>query len=108
MEKAWCLVLPTRADTSPNVVKEARVMGLPVITTPYGGQSDYIEDGRNGYLVEPDDIAALSDRIHHLLSDYTFCRERGAAGWEGDRAQFRIELTAEKFRNLYRSLCPAG
>ncbi len=108
MEKAWCLVLPTRADTSPNVVKEARVMGLPVITTPYGGQSDYIEDGRNGYLVEPDDIAALTDRIHRLLSNYTFCRERGAAGWEADRAQFRIELTAEKFRNLYRSLCPTA
>ena len=108
MEKAWCLVLPTRADTSPNVVKEARVLGLPVVTTPCGGQSDYIADGRNGYLVQPADIASLTDGLHRLLSDSPFCRERGAAGWETDRVLFRIELTAEKFRQLYRTLCPAG
>lgn len=108
MEKAWCLVLPTRADTSPNVVKEARVLGLPVVTTPCGGQSDYIEDGRNGYLVQPADIATLTDRLHRLLSDYRFCRERGSAGWETDRAFFRIEVTAEKFRQLYRLLCASA
>jgi glycosyltransferase involved in cell wall biosynthesis len=104
MAKAWCLVLPTRADTSPNVVKEARVMGLPVITTPCGGQSDYIEDGRNGFIVEPGDIPRLIDRLHRLLSDYEFCRQRGKDGWEKDRALFRTDLMAGKFRQLYRAL----
>ena len=104
MAKAWCLVLPTRADTSPNVVKEARVMGLPVVTTPCGGQSDYIEDGRNGFIVEPGDIPRLIDRLHQLLSDYEFCRQRGKDGWEKDRALFRADLMAEKFRQLYRAL----
>jgi glycosyltransferase involved in cell wall biosynthesis len=104
MSTAWCLVLPTRADTSPNVVKEARVIGLPVVTTPCGGQSDYIEDGRNGYLVNPGDIPNLTDRLHRLLSDHDFCRQRGKDGWEHDRALLRPELTAEKFRQLYRDL----
>ncbi len=104
MSKARCLVLPTRADTSPNVVKEARVMGLPVVTTPCGGQSDYIEEGRNGFLVEPGDIAQLTDRLHRLLSDYEFCRQRGKEGWDHDRALFRTDLMAEKFRQLYRRL----
>lgn len=104
MSKAWCLVLPTRADTSPNVVKEARVMGLPVVTTPCGGQSDYIEDGRNGFLVAPGDIANLTDRLRRLLSDYEFCRQMGKAGWEQDRAFFRTELMADKFRHLYQEV----
>jgi glycosyltransferase involved in cell wall biosynthesis len=104
MAKAWCLVLPTRADTSPNVVKEARVMGLPVVTTPCGGQSDYIEEGRNGFLVEPGDIANLTDRLHRLLSNYEFCRQRGKDDWEQDRSLFRTDLMAEKFRHLYRDL----
>ena len=104
MSKAWCLVLPTRADTSPNVVKESRVIGLPVVTTPCGGQSDYIHDGRNGYLVEPGDIPNLTDRLHRLLSDYNFCVARGKDGWESDRAMFRTDLTAEKFRQLYRDV----
>jgi len=104
MSKTWCLVLPTRADTSPNVVKEARVMGLPVITTPYGGQSDYIREGENGFLVEPDDITSLTDRLHTLLSNHEFCLQRGKDGWEQDRSLFRAELTAEKFADLYKEL----
>jgi glycosyltransferase involved in cell wall biosynthesis len=39
MAQAWWLVLPTRADTILNVVKEARLGGLPVITTRSGGQA---------------------------------------------------------------------
>jgi glycosyltransferase involved in cell wall biosynthesis len=104
MSKAWCLVLPTRADTSPNVVKEARVMGLPVITTRRGGQSDYIREGKNGFFVEPDDIASLTDRLHALLSNHEFCVQRGKDDWERDRSLFRAELTAEKFADLYKEL----
>ena len=51
LARAWCLVLPTYADTSPNVVKEARVVGLPVVTTHAGGQSDYVRDGVDGFVV---------------------------------------------------------
>jgi glycosyltransferase involved in cell wall biosynthesis len=104
MSKAWCLVLPTRADTSPNVVKEARVMGLPVVTTPCGGQSDYIENGRNGFLIAPGDISNLTDRLHQLLSDCDFCVQRGKEGWVTDRAFFQTNLMAEKFRQLYQNL----
>ena len=104
LSRAWCLVLPTRADTSPNVVKEARVMGLPVVTTPCGGQSDYIQDGRNGFLVEPGDIALLTDRLQRLLSDFEFCCQRGKEGWEHDRSLFRTDLMAAKFRQLYQTL----
>jgi glycosyltransferase involved in cell wall biosynthesis len=104
MSKAWCLVLPTRADTSPNVVKESRVVGLPVVTTPCGGQSDYIRDGRNGFLVAPGDVPTLTDRLHRVLSDYQFCRQQGKEGWEQDRDFFRTDHMAEKFRQLYREL----
>jgi glycosyltransferase involved in cell wall biosynthesis len=85
-------------------VKESRVIGLPVITTRCGGQSDYIEDGRNGFMVEPRDVATLTDRLHRLLSNAEYCRARGADGWEKDRAFFRPELTAGRFSDLYRDL----
>jgi glycosyltransferase involved in cell wall biosynthesis len=104
MSKAWCLVLPTRADTSPNVVKEARVIGLPVITTRCGGQSDYIKDGKNGFIVEPGDVKLLTERLRSLLADHSFCVAKGNENWENDRAFFRVELTAEKFRQVYREV----
>jgi glycosyltransferase involved in cell wall biosynthesis len=104
LRQAWCLVLPTRADTSPNVVKEARVVGLPVVTTPHGGQSDYIHHGENGYLVEPGDIPALGDALSRLLGNYELTREMGARHWPEQREHFRPEQTAERFLQLYRQL----
>ncbi|MEW6307038.1 MAG: glycosyltransferase family 4 protein, partial [Verrucomicrobiota bacterium] len=101
---AWCMVLPTRCDTSPNVVKEARVLGLPVITTPCGGQSDYIEDGKNGFLVAPRAVPELANRLAHLLEDLGRCREFGRHRHAEQRAFFQPENTAKAFAGLYPTL----
>ena len=108
LRRAWCLVLPTRADTSPNVVKESRVIGLPVVTTPHGGQSAYIKDGVNGWLVEPGDIAALADRLARTLASVGTARELGARLHAEQREWFRPEHTAEKFLAIYRELASTG
>lgn len=63
MSKAWCLVHPTRADTSPNCVKEARVVGLPVVTTPEGGQTQYVKHGKSGWLHLPGDVEGLIEGV---------------------------------------------
>lgn len=104
LSRAWCLVLPTRADTSPNVVKEARVLGLPVITTPHGGQSDYIEDGVNGFIREPNDLSGLADALRILLTDLTTARQMGAQRWPEQREFFRPAHTAERFLEIYDDL----
>jgi glycosyltransferase involved in cell wall biosynthesis len=104
LSRAWCLVLPTRADTSPNVVKEARVIGLPVVTTPHGGQSDYIIPGENGFLVEPGDITGLSSALVSVLGDLSVARAMGAQRWPEQREFFRSQHTARKFLDVYRKL----
>ena len=103
LAKAWCLALPTRADTSPNVVKEARVMGLPVITTRCGGQTTYVTDEKNGFLIRPGDHAQLKDRLQFLLSDCALCRTMGACQQEEQRVILHPYATAKKFAELYRN-----
>jgi hypothetical protein len=39
LQGAWCSVLPTRGDTSANSVKEARVIGVPVVASVHGGHA---------------------------------------------------------------------
>ncbi|MBN1241031.1 MAG: glycosyltransferase family 4 protein [Gammaproteobacteria bacterium] len=102
--RAWCVVLPTLADTSPNVVKEGRVIGLPVVTTPYGGQRDYIHDGENGLIVDPHDSAALARALDGLMSSYAKARRMGAAHHQRDRNALRPERTAREFLDIYRHL----
>ncbi|WP_367875296.1 glycosyltransferase family 4 protein [Luteolibacter sp. Populi] len=101
---ALCLVLPTRADSSPNVVKEARVIGLPVVTTRHGGQSGYILDGINGFIVEPLESEGLAAALSRLMNDIPLALQMGEARHEEDRDYFQPRHTAEKFLSIYRKL----
>jgi len=104
MSRAWALVLPTRADTSPNAVKEARVTGMPVITSRHGGQSGYIRDGENGMIVDPLTPAGLRKAMDTLLSDFSKVKSMGMTRHAEDRVYFRPERTAERFTAIYREL----
>jgi glycosyltransferase involved in cell wall biosynthesis len=64
---AGALVLPTRADTSPNAVKEAVVAGVPVVASAIGGVLDYVEDGLNGFRFEAGNLRALVEALQALL-----------------------------------------
>lgn len=102
MSRSWALVLPSRADSSPNVVKEARVIGLPVVVSPHGGHSAYVRDGVDGRRVDsgvPQDWAGALDA---MAADLDRCRVMGARGREAYREMLRPGLTAEAFLRLYR------
>lgn len=101
---ASCLVLPTKADTSPNVAKEARVVGLPVITTRHGGQAGYIADGENGLIVEPVVPEGIARALARVMEDRELARAMGACHHERDREYFRPERTASGFIALYDEL----
>ena len=101
---ASCLVLPTRADTSPNVVKEARVIGLPVITSRHGGQAGYIRDGENGIIVEPLAAAGLAAALSRVMDDPQLARQLGEARHAEDREYFQPSNTARGFAAIYDEL----
>ena len=103
MSKAWCLVLPTRADTSPNVVKEARVIGLPVITTRHGGQASYVRDGEDGYFVECGDMNGLIGKLEVVLGSFSKAKEMGDLGKKNFRELFMAKRTGDGFMKMYRT-----
>ena len=95
LAQGWCFVLPTRADTGPMAVKEARVVGLPVICTPCSGARDYIRHEKNGFLVKPGDVKNLTHYLAKLLSNLDICRQMGAYEHELARNRFAPMKTAE-------------
>ncbi|MDP4625467.1 MAG: glycosyltransferase family 4 protein [Akkermansiaceae bacterium] len=104
MSKAWALVMPSRADTSPNVVKEARVIGLPVIGSPNGGHAEYIEHGKDGLIVVSENTEDWFKALDSLCRDFDTCRAMGVVRHQWFRHQFRPEKTAEGFLELYRRM----
>ncbi|MEX1114485.1 MAG: glycosyltransferase family 4 protein [Akkermansiaceae bacterium] len=104
LQGAWASVLPTRGDTSPNSVKEARVIGVPVITTKFGGQSGYVMDGINGRIVDPLDAAGIAAAMKDVMGSIDCARELGAGRHSEDRAYLRPERTADGFASIYQNL----
>lgn len=104
MAGAWGLVIPTRADTGPSVVKEARVMGLPVIGSRHGGLRDYIVDGVNGMHADPLSASALAAVMDRFMSDFVQVQRLGSGRLAEDREYFRSERAALAFRDLYHEL----
>jgi glycosyltransferase involved in cell wall biosynthesis len=64
----------------PLVALEAMAAGLPVIATDVGGTREVVDDGVTGYLLQPNDVEGLADRICRLAGDAAMRVEMGARG----------------------------
>jgi glycosyltransferase involved in cell wall biosynthesis len=68
--RASVLVVPSRSEASPNVIGEALALSVPVIAARCSdGVIDYLENGRCGVLVPPNDPVSLASAIARVLSD---------------------------------------
>jgi glycosyltransferase involved in cell wall biosynthesis len=93
-ERAHLFVLPSRHEPLGVALMEAMAMGAPVLATRAGGVPELIEDGRTGFLVEPDDAAALARRIREILDRPEQARLAAEAGRQRVRARFHSGVSA--------------
>lgn len=56
LSRATMMLFPTRADTSPNAVKEAVVAGVPVVASAIGGITDYVLPDENGFTFRSENL----------------------------------------------------
>ena len=101
-------VFPTLGDPYGLVVDEAMASSLPVISTTAAGEiRDRVEDGVNGYLVPPEDSAALASRMLDLTSDPSRRVDMGKISFE--KVQERTpQKWACDFQHIVNTLCPGG
>jgi glycosyltransferase involved in cell wall biosynthesis len=104
MAQAWCLVHPTRADTSPNAVKEARVIGLPVVTTSAGGPTQYVKHGESGFIHAAGDAEAIIQAILQLTASPEISQRRGTHDQEHCRQLLDPARTVENLIQIYRGM----
>lgn len=68
IRQADCVVLPSFYNEGlSRVLMEAIAMGKPVITTDIPGCREAVEDGKNGFLVQPKDAGALEEAMLRLI-----------------------------------------
>lgn len=71
-------------------VTEAMWKGTPVVASNVGGIPVQIQDGENGYLLEPNDNEGFADRIIHLLKNPKDKEHLGKQAKETVRNKFLI------------------
>lgn len=69
LRSADVLAVPSRYEGLGIVYLEAMSFGLPVLATRAGGATDVVTDGEDGYLVDPDDPAAVGRALTRFASD---------------------------------------
>lgn len=67
IKQADVFVLPTYFEGFPNALLEALALGLPAISTPVGAIPDSLEDGVNGFLIEPRNTRQLADAMRRYI-----------------------------------------
>ncbi len=80
LEAADAFALNTRYEGFSHALLEAMAVGVPVVTTPVGGNVEIVEDGINGLLVKPDDTRALAAALIRVLADSALNRRLAAGG----------------------------
>ena len=96
MHDADVLVFATRSDIWGLVINEAMAQGLPVITTRQCVAGvELVEEGRNGFLVDAENVSELAERIRTLLSSPDLRRQFGERSYR-KMMDYTIEKMAQR------------
>ncbi len=93
-------VFPSLYDIYGLVMVEAAAAGLPIIASKFaGGTVDVVQNGKNGYVIDPTDTEEVAARIRELCLDPQKRREMGQPSLEIINQSVNIHKSAEGFAN---------
>mgnify|MGYP002713760736 CR=1 FL=1 len=95
--------LPSLHEAFGLVYLEAMHCGLPVIAARPGGQEDYLEEGRTGFLVPPEDLESLTRSLAALVGDADL-RARISQHNRMVANRFTVRATASRYESLFARL----
>ena len=84
------LVVPSRMESIPQVIKEAYYFRVPVIATNVGGIPEIVEHNITGILVPPNEPKKLADAINEMLENKDFAKKLADAGYDYLMKNFKI------------------
>ena len=104
LSKAWALVHPSLADTGPTIAKEARVVGLPVMLTTACGSQQHIDEGKSGFIVNPDDISAMKESILSMTDSAETALSMGRYGQDDCRRKLSASTMIDTLMGIYQEI----
>jgi len=97
-------ILPSFFEGMGRVLLEAMAMKKPVVGSRVGGIPELIEDGVNGFLVDPGNIDQLAAAILRILKDRGLAKKMGAAGRKKIQDKFSADYMVASIDRVYSEL----
>lgn len=98
------LVVPSRMDSLPTVIKEAHYLRVPVVATNVGDIPELITNDVSGILVPPDDADKLVDAINLLLTNKEYAKKLADRGHEYVINNMTWDIVLKKYIQFYEKL----
>ncbi|MDF2557769.1 MAG: glycosyl transferase [Bacillales bacterium] len=94
-------VSSSRREGLPVNVMEAMSVGLPIVSTNVRGSRDLVVNGKNGFLVEVDDIEGFIDSIKKIVKSKTEIELFGKNSLELIE-KFSLKIVSKEMEQIYK------
>jgi glycosyltransferase involved in cell wall biosynthesis len=107
MAGALAVVVPSRLEAFGIVALEAWRSGTALVMTSRGGASEFVRDGIDGLLVDPEDQRALADALQRV-AESTCLRHALAEAGQRRVPEFTWARVAQEYERIYEVLPSAA
>lgn len=98
-QDASIFCMPTKEEPFGIAFLEAMQAGLPIIGTNVGAIPDFVQNGWNGYLVEPGDVEQIAKAISFFFDDPEQCRLYGSKSYQLVKEKYNWSAVGEKIQS---------
>lgn len=104
IQQSRICVFPSFAEAFPVSWLEAMALEKPIVASDIGWANEMIDNGKNGFLVNPKDHDLYAERILEFLGDENLCLKAGKEARKKVEEFFDIEVLAKKNIEFYKSI----
>jgi glycosyltransferase involved in cell wall biosynthesis len=102
------LLLPSLHESFGLVALEAMACGVIPLATNRGGAGEFIQDGLNGILRDPQDIEGMAQAAIKVLEDDQLHQEMAEEARRDAAADFGVSCVVKQYMDLYDRLLADG
>lgn len=98
------LVVPSTSEGCCVAILEAMACGKPVIATDVGGTKEVVIDGQTGFVIQPNDIPTLAQRMEQMADDPALYQRLADASHTKAQADFSVIQMVRNIEAAYEEL----
>lgn len=104
IKRSKVIALPYRDATGSQTIQTAYYYGKPVVATAVGGFPEYVRDRKDGLVIPPNDVVALTNAIRNLLDSPERRKSMGEMAKEHLRTAFDNKVICERYYEIFNQV----